>query len=846
MSGRSTTYLRVNIIQSVRWSPSGDAVLIIDQRLLPGQCVERELRTLDDVCDAIVTLAVRGAPAIGIAGAMGLVVALAPHQAASTAEFLEMARSTAERIRATRPTAVNLPWALDRMLARARSTVGSSLDVLEALRAEATTILDEDRAMCRRIGDHGAGLIPANGQILTHCNAGALATGGMGTALAAIYVAAERGLHPSVYADETRPLLQGSRLTAWELSQAGIPVTVLADGAAAALMSTQKVDLVIVGADRIAANGDVANKIGTYAVAIAAKHHGIPFYVAAPWSTFDPATPSGEEIRIEQRGADEIRRGFGSLTAPPDVAVYNPAFDVTPASLITAIISDRAGVHRPPVRLSVTMRHVLAIDQGTTGSTSLVVAADGRIVGRGYREIPQHFPQPGWVEHDAMEILEATLATAREAIAASGVTPDAIGITNQRETIVVWERATGRPVHQAIVWQDRRTAPRCAELAATHGERIRELTGLVVDAYFSASKLEWLLWTARLLDRYPVADLAAGTIDTWLIWQLTGGRVHATDPTNASRTMLYDINTMSWSPELCTLFGVPPELLPDVRRSSGDFGVARAELFGSAIPICGVAGDQQAALFGQGCWNPGEGKNTYGTGAFLLLNSGTARPAAEQGLLTTVACDASGAPAYALEASIFIAGAALQWLRDGLGIIQNAAESEALARGLESNDGVYFVPALTGLGAPYWEQNARGTIVGLTRGSTRAHLARAALEAMAYGTSDVLHRMASGSGAAFHRLRVDGGATMNDWLMQFQADILGVAVERPDVVETTALGAAGLAGMAAGVWTTADEFIAGRTFTLFHPSMSRDEAARRLSGWHRAVGAATFWARAAE
>jgi glycerol kinase len=489
------------------------------------------------------------------------------------------------------------------------------------------------------------------------------------------------------------------------------------------------------------------------------------------------------------------------------------------------------------------MKHVLAIDQGTTGSTSLVIGADGRVAGRGYREIPQHFPRPGWVEHDAMEILHATLDATREAIAASGVTPDAVGITNQRETVVIWERSTGKPVHRAIVWQDRRTAPRCAELDASHGERIGALTGLVVDAYFSATKIEWLLREQRLLERYRAADLAVGTIDTWLIWQLTGGQVHATDPSNASRTMLYDIDAREWSDELCALFGVPREMLPEVRGSAGDFGTTRADMVGAEIPILGVAGDQQAALFGQGCYRRGEGKNTYGTGAFLLLNAGDKRPRGGGGLLTTLACDDRGRATYALEAAIFIAGAAVQWLRDGLGIIGTASETEAMASGLTSNDGVYFVPALTGLGAPHWEPNARGTIVGLTRGTTSAHLVRAALEAMAYGTADVLGEMADRSGAEFHRVRVDGGASQNDWLMQFQADVLGVPVERPQMVETTALGAAGLAGIAAGVWANADEFLGRREFSRFEPRMPRDEVDQLMHDWHRAVGAATTWAR---
>ena len=494
--------------------------------------------------------------------------------------------------------------------------------------------------------------------------------------------------------------------------------------------------------------------------------------------------------------------------------------------------------------------HILAIDQGTTGSTCLVVARDGRVVGRGYREITQHYPAPGWVEHDATELLTRTVEAAREAIAAAGVTPHAVGITNQRETVVLWDRRTGQPVHRAIVWQDRRTAARCAELAPEAG-RITRLTGLVTDPYFSATKLEWLLRQPGVAERAERGDLLAGTVDSWLIWNLTDGAVHATDYSNASRTMLFDIDGRRWSDELCALFHVPRSLLPEVRPSSGEFGTVHARYLGAEVPIAGVAGDQQAALFGQGCWRPGEGKNTYGTGAFLLLNGGRERPEAGGGLLATLACDAAGQPVYALEAAIFIAGAAVQWLRDGLGIIGAAAETEALARGIPSTDGVYFVPALVGLGAPNWEPAARGTIVGLTRGSTRAHLARAALEAMAYSTADVLAVMRARAGGELARgggtsLRVDGGATENGWLMQFQADVLGVPVERPDVVETTALGAAGLAGVATGVWASAEEFLAGRRFTRFLPGEGTAAAQAGAAGWARAVRAALAWARDGE
>lgn len=488
------------------------------------------------------------------------------------------------------------------------------------------------------------------------------------------------------------------------------------------------------------------------------------------------------------------------------------------------------------------MRHVLALDEGTTGTTALVIAEDGRVVGRGYREITQHFPEPGWVEHDPEEIFARTVEAAREALAQAQVTPDALGITNQRETIVLWDRRTGRPLDRAIVWQDRRTTRRCVALReAGQAPAIYAATGLVTDPYFSATKLEWLL-KERARGIAP-DTLAAGTIDSWLIWKLTNGAVHATDPTNASRTMLYDIGAMDWSDQLCALFGVPREILPEVRPSSGAFGETAKEHLGVALPILGVAGDQQSALFGQGCWSAGQSKNTYGTGAFLLFNTGTARPPGGQGMLTTLACDAQGRTAYALEASIFVAGAAVQWLRDGLGLVAKASETEAMARSLEHNEGVYFVPALTGLGAPHWEPEARGTIVGLTRGTSREHLVRAALEAMAYGTTDVLEAMRGASGAPLDVLRVDGGAAQNDWLMQFQADVLDVPVERPDLVETTALGAAGLAGIAAGVWPTAQAFHASRTFSRFAPAGGANVARRGLAGWRRATRAAVHWAR---
>ncbi len=396
------------------------------------------------------------------------------------------------------------------------------------------------------------------------------------------------------------------------------------------------------------------------------------------------------------------------------------------------------------------MTHILAIDEGTTGTHCLVLDAEGRIRGSTYREITQFFPRAGWVEHDPLEILDRTVEAAREAIATAGERPVAIGIANQRETAVVWERDRPRAAPHAIVWQDRRTADTCTALAP-HAETIARTTGLTLDPYFSAAKFAWLLESNGWTERARRGEVLLGTIDAWLIWNLTGGTVHATDPTNASRTSLFDIERRAWSAPLCSLFGVPIEALPSVRSSTGDFGRTHATFFGAPIPISGVAGDQQAALVGQGCLRPGEAKNTYGTGAFLLCHAGDRRPETGDGLLTTIACAEDGHPSYALEASIFVAGAAVQWLRDGLGLIADAGETEAIARGIPSTDGVYFVPALTGLGAPHWEPRARGMIVGLTRGTTRAHLVRATLEAMAYGTADILAAMRRRSHAALER-----------------------------------------------------------------------------------------------
>ena len=490
------------------------------------------------------------------------------------------------------------------------------------------------------------------------------------------------------------------------------------------------------------------------------------------------------------------------------------------------------------------MTSILALDQGTTGSTALVIHQDGRVLGRGYREFKQHFPQPGWVEHDPEEIFRVTVEAAREAIAGAAETPVGIGITNQRETVVLWDRHTLRPVAPAIVWQDRRTADRCRELKAAGAEAmIRQRTGLVLDPYFTATKLERLLQDAGLRARAERGELAAGTIDSWLIARLTGGRAHVTDHTNASRTMLYDLARRDWCPELLRLFGVPREVLPSITRSAGVIAETDAGHLGRSLPIAGIAGDQQAALFGQGCVREGLAKNTYGTGAFLLSYTGHDLPHAPEGLLVTAAAGPAGEPAFALEGSVFIAGAAVQWLRDGLGLIAKAGETEALARGVADTGGVYFVPAFVGLGSPHWESEARGTIVGLTRGTSRAHLVRAALEAMAFSSADLLGAMSRGTGLECEALRVDGGATANDWLMQFQSDVLGVPVERPDNVETTALGAAGLAGIALGVWGSVEDFLAHRQFARFTPSISAGERERHWEGWRRAIGATLSWAR---
>ncbi|HLB21536.1 MAG TPA: glycerol kinase GlpK [Solirubrobacteraceae bacterium] len=490
---------------------------------------------------------------------------------------------------------------------------------------------------------------------------------------------------------------------------------------------------------------------------------------------------------------------------------------------------------------------ILAIDQGTTGTSCLVFDEQAEPIGRAYREFTQQFPQPGWVEHDAQEIWQVTMAVAGEALDDAGARPGdltALGIANQRETVCVWDPDSGEPLHRAIVWQDRRTAGRCEQLREQgHEALVRARTGLVLDPYFSATKIEWLLEHVEgLRERARDGRALFGTVDSWLIFKLTGE--HVTDATNASRTLLYDIGEGRWDPELLELFGVPERSLPRVQSSAGPFGRVRADqLHGHAVTVHGVAGDQQAALFGHACVDPGTGKNTYGTGSFVLINAGFQRPRTPPGVLVTAACSVGDARAYALEASIFVTGAAVQWLRDGLGIIERAEQTEALARELDGNDGVYFVPALTGLGSPHWDPHARGTIVGLTRGSTRAHIARATLEAIAYQTVDAVRAMEHACPQPLSELRADGGASTNAWLMQFQADVLGVPVALGAQSEMTALGAAYLAGVGADLWTVSDlrgehGRLAVRERERYEPRMRDDERARLLAGWAGALSRA--------
>ena len=494
---------------------------------------------------------------------------------------------------------------------------------------------------------------------------------------------------------------------------------------------------------------------------------------------------------------------------------------------------------------------VIAIDAGTTGVRAFAVDTDGVPVGRAYREFTQHFPRPGWVEHDAAEIWTTTRSVLAECVAAVGRPVAAVGITDQRETVVAWDRRTGEPRHRAVVWQDRRTAARCDALAeAGELDRVRRLTGLVLDPYFSASKVEWLLTEGGVA---VDGDLLLGTIDTWLIWNLTGGAAHVTDPSNASRTMLFDIGALAWSDELCDLFGVPTAALPTVVPSSGVVGhTVEGTGLPAGVPVAGIAGDQQAALFGQACVRPGMAKNTYGTGSFVLMNVGSTCPAPTEGLLTTVGWTLPAAALgttgddvthYALEGAIFVTGAAVQWLRDGLGIIDDAAEVGPLAESVEDTAGVVVVPAFTGLGSPYWDPYARGSVLGITRGVGRAHLARAVVESMAYQTRDVVDTMTAASGAALDELRVDGGASAMDLLLRIQADQLGATVARATVQETTALGAAYLAGLGAGVWSTVEEVSARWTADVrVEPSGDRAVVDAAYAQWQRGVERSRGWA----
>ncbi len=494
------------------------------------------------------------------------------------------------------------------------------------------------------------------------------------------------------------------------------------------------------------------------------------------------------------------------------------------------------------------MSFVLALDQGTTSSRALVFGEDGRIVALDQHEFTQHFPRPGWVEHDPQEIWESQLRAARGALARAGASAAdvrAVGITNQRETALVWDRATGEPIHRAIVWQSRQTAPICDDLRARGlEEEVRARTGLVIDAYFSGTKIRFILDAVDGAQaRAERGELCFGTVDTWLLWKLTGGRVHATEYSNASRTLIYNIHTRDWDDLLLEALRIPRSLLPEVRDSSGTFGSIDADLLGAEIPVAGVAGDQQAALFGQACTAPGRAKNTYGTGCFLLMNTGAEAPRSKTGLVTTIAWGLDGRVEYALEGSIFVAGAAIQWLRDGLGLLADAAESDAVARTVEDTGGVYLVPAFVGLGAPYWDERARGALVGLTRGTGRAHLVRAALESIAYQTRDVVECVADDSGLALDALRVDGGASQNDFLMQFQADVLGVPVYRPPSVEVTAFGAAALAGMGVGLWSdrsALERLVEGGR--SFEPALDAHRRDALYAGWKRAVERARDWA----
>ncbi|MCS3636140.1 glycerol kinase GlpK [Salinibacter ruber] len=493
------------------------------------------------------------------------------------------------------------------------------------------------------------------------------------------------------------------------------------------------------------------------------------------------------------------------------------------------------------------MQYILALDQGTTSSRSILFDTQGQVQAVAQKEFEQHYPQPGWVEHDANEIWSTQMGTASEAMSRANVEAEdlaAIGITNQRETTVVWDRATGTPIHNAIVWQDRRTSGLCDRLKDRgHLDLIQEKTGLIIDAYFSGTKIKWLLDNVDgARERAENGELAFGTVDSWLVWRMTNGKRHVTDATNASRTLLYNIHEGAWDPELLDILDIPSSMLPDVRDSSEVYGTTQGGPFDEEVPIAGIAGDQQAALFGQMCTTPGLGKNTYGTGAFLLQNTGETAVTSEHNLLTTIAYQIDGTTYYALEGSIFVAGAVVQWLRDELKMIREAAEVERLARTVDDNGGVYFVPAFTGLGAPYWDQYARGTISGLTRGANRGHLARAAIESMAYQVADVIDAMEADSGIETTELGADGGAAANDLLLQFQSDILDIPVVRPKILETTALGAAYLAGLAVGYWDSQSEIQdQWELDQMFTPSMPKDRVETLRTGWSKALDRARAW-----
>ncbi len=492
-------------------------------------------------------------------------------------------------------------------------------------------------------------------------------------------------------------------------------------------------------------------------------------------------------------------------------------------------------------------KYIMALDQGTTSSRAIIFDENGTIKGVTNREFTQIYPKPGWVEHDPMEIWGSQIGVAREVLSKSGLSPSdiaAIGITNQRETTIVWDKNTGKPVYNAIVWQCRRTAPICDDLKARGlAEKIREKTGLVVDAYFSGTKVKWILDNVEgAREKAEKGELLFGNVDTWLIWNLTGGKVHVTDYSNASRTMLFNIHKLDWDDEILQELNIPRSMLPKVMPSSHIYGYTTNEVFGGEVPIAGDAGDQQAALFGQACYSPGMAKNTYGTGCFMLMNTGEKAVTSQSGLLTTIAWGVDGKVEYALEGSIFIAGAVVQWLRDELRILDNAAQSEELATKVQDNNGVYLVPAFVGLGAPYWDMYARGTIVGLTRGAKREHIVRAALESICYQTRDVLEAMQKDSGITLKSLKVDGGAVANNFLMQFQSDILGVPVDRPKVIETTALGAAYLAGLAVGYWKDKNDISAKwQIDRTFKPQMDIDTKERLYKGWKKAVKRSMDW-----